>query len=103
MFTVYILYSAKLDLFYKGQTSNLDNRLMRHNSGYEKFTMKGIPWTLIWKTTKENRSQAVVLKKKLKNLGRIDTINFIQEYKLDVVGPNEHSFSIQIRHPDKIR
>ena len=38
MYTVYILYSPSLNQFYKGQTSNIDNRLIRHNSGYEKFT-----------------------------------------------------------------
>ncbi|MBP6512087.1 MAG: GIY-YIG nuclease family protein [Bacteroidia bacterium] len=47
MYYVYILYSISTGSFYKGQTSNLEERLKRHNSGSEKYTYKGIPWKLI--------------------------------------------------------
>ncbi|HHJ09368.1 MAG TPA: GIY-YIG nuclease family protein [Bacteroidetes bacterium] len=67
MFSVYILWSEKLQIYYIGQTSDLDKRLQRHNRGYEKFTRKGIPWMLVWSTKKSSRREAVQLERKLKN------------------------------------
>ncbi|MBM3186983.1 MAG: GIY-YIG nuclease family protein [Bacteroidetes bacterium] len=32
MFYTYILYSKKLNSFYKGETGNINDRLSRHNS-----------------------------------------------------------------------
>ncbi len=48
----------------------MEDRLNRHNSGYEKFTRKGVPWTLCWFTRKESRAASVALEQKLKNLSR---------------------------------
>ena len=79
-FTVYILYSKTIDLFYKGQTSDIEDRLKRHNHGTEKATSGGIPWELVWSTTKSTRSEALKLEKKLKNLSRERTIQFIKKY-----------------------
>jgi putative endonuclease len=47
-YSVYILYSSKLDRYYTGTTDDVERRLAEHNSGsYEKaFTQKGIPWVL---------------------------------------------------------
>ncbi len=89
MITVYILYSTKLDQFYKGQTSDLAKRIDRHNKGYEQFTSKGVPWKLLWCTEKEYRSQAINLESKLKNMGRKQTINFIIKYDEGIAGPDE--------------
>ncbi|MGE5671793.1 MAG: GIY-YIG nuclease family protein [Fibrobacterota bacterium] len=44
---VYILYSASLGKYYKGQTNDLQNRLYRHNNKQEKATSFGVPWTLV--------------------------------------------------------
>ena len=69
MFYVYILYSSAKSRFYIGQTNDLNDRLMRHNSGYEKFTKYGVPWKVIYKTKVETRSQAVKLEQKIKKRG----------------------------------
>ena len=74
MYYVYILYSEKKSQFYKGQTNDLADRLVRHNSGFEKATQDGLPWVLFWRTVKSTRSEAVVLERKLKNLSQKDTI-----------------------------
>ncbi|WP_340111342.1 GIY-YIG nuclease family protein [Maribellus mangrovi] len=79
-FTVYILYSLATDTYYKGQTSNLEDRLRRHNGGYEKATKRGIPWKLVWTATKKTRGEALKLEKKLKNLSRERTLEFIKKY-----------------------
>jgi|TARA_R110000737_G_scaffold182215_1_gene205636 putative endonuclease len=67
-FYVYILFSESIDKHYIGQTNNLENRLKRHNSGYEKFTKKGKPWIVKFSITLNSRSEAMRLEKKLKNL-----------------------------------
>ena len=67
----------------------MGNRILRHNSGYEKATKPGIPWILVWSTLKNNRSSATVLERKLKNLTRNRLINFMNKYSEDIVGPDE--------------
>jgi putative endonuclease len=85
---VYILYSPSIDSYYKGQTSDLVDRLKRHNSGHEKATKNGVPWTMVWNTTKESRVEALILERKLKNLSRERTIQFIDKYKVGVASPD---------------
>ena len=89
MFFVYILYSKSTEQFYKGQTDDLVNRIFRHNNGYEKFTKKGIPWTILWSTIKDERSESLKLEKKLKNLGKEETLKFMLKYDEGIAGPDE--------------
>ena len=56
MFFVYILYSEKIDSFYVGSTGNLEDRLIRHNTGRSTYTKRGMPWTLVYQ--KEYLSKA---------------------------------------------
>jgi len=65
---VYILYTAEFNKFYIGQTADVDQRLLRHNSGSEKATLPYRPWVLKWFTEKPSRAEAMQLEKKLKNL-----------------------------------
>jgi putative endonuclease len=85
---VYILYSESTGSYYKGQTQDIEERIIRHNNGYEKSTKKGIPWKLIWKTEKADRSSAMRLEKKLKNMTRSKLIDFINKYNERGVGPD---------------
>ena len=85
---VYILYSPSVDSFYKGQTSNIEDRIKRHNAAQEKATKNGIPWNLVWSTRKETRGEALILERKLKNLSRERTIDFITKYKDGVASPD---------------
>ena len=48
MWFTYILYSESIDKYYVGHTDDLNWRLERHNSGWGKFTKRGIPWTLAY-------------------------------------------------------
>jgi putative endonuclease len=80
MFFVYILYSEVHLRFYIGQTNNIDDRLLRHNSGKEKSTAPYKPWELLCSIIKETRSEAMILEKKLKNLNSEDLRKFIVKY-----------------------
>jgi putative endonuclease len=87
-YIVYIIYSESLDIYYKGQTNNLDDRIKRHNSLQEKSTCKGAPWILVWTTWKQSRSEAIILEQKLKNLSRKRLIDFIAKYAEGIAGPD---------------
>jgi putative endonuclease len=80
IFYVYILYSEFFQRYYIGQTNNLKIRLKRHNSGSEKATRPYRPWELIWYCEKPDRSSAMELELKLKNLNRARLIQFIKKY-----------------------
>lgn len=67
--TVYILYSDKLSKYYVGQTADINARLLRHNSAQVPSTKAGIPWKVITTFGVTNRSQAVLLEKKIKSRG----------------------------------
>ena len=56
---VYILYSSSHKRTYTGQTDNLENRLVVHNSGKVKSTKPFIPWILIHSESFSTRSEAM--------------------------------------------
>ncbi len=58
-YTVYILYSAKIDKFYVGYTNDIHRRLAEHNRKKGKFTDKGIPWKVVHTETFKNKKEAV--------------------------------------------
>ena len=77
---VYILYSIDFDRFYIGQSQNPLARLLYHNDGFETSTAPYRPWKLVLQLEKTNRSEAMVLEKKLKNLNRMKLLKFIEKY-----------------------
>jgi len=48
MYYVCMLKSKKLNKEYIGSTSDLRERIKRHNLGRSKFTSKGTPWELLY-------------------------------------------------------
>jgi putative endonuclease len=93
-YCVYILYSESTNRYYRGQTTDLMDRLRRHNSGMEKATRFGRPWHLVWSCIKDSRSEAVILEKKLKNLSRKKLEEFISKYSSDNAGPDAPTVSV---------
>ncbi|MGZ8554535.1 MAG: GIY-YIG nuclease family protein [Chitinophagaceae bacterium] len=69
VYKTYIIWSNSLQKFYVGSTNNLDDRVLRHNSGQGKFTSKGIPWILIWSYDCVDRKEAFNLEYKIKRRG----------------------------------
>jgi putative endonuclease len=93
---VYILYSKSTDQFYKGQTSDINERLSRHNGKRDVFTSKGVPWILLWKTEIVTRKEAMILEKKLKNLSGERLIIFMKKYSEGMIGHDEVPFLEQL-------
>lgn len=79
-FFVYILQSQVNNSFYKGSTDDLKRRFSEHNEGKSPSTKRYAPWNLVWYASKKNRSEALVLEKKLKNLSVERTIELINKY-----------------------
>jgi len=74
MFSVYILQSEQTGQYYFGQTNNLEARLERHQKNYVKSTKNKGPWTLVWTTVAQSRSEAMRLEKKLKGFKKRERI-----------------------------
>jgi putative endonuclease len=88
---VYILRSISFDRFYIGKTSDINERLKRHNAGREKSTKPYLPWQIIYLSEALSGSEASVLERKLKNLkSRKRVLHFIQEQESQrVTGPEK--------------
>lgn len=69
MMLVYILFSDKISRYYVGQTSDIEDRLKRHNSGRVNSTKYGMPWKVVLHLKVSNRSEAMALKTKIKKRG----------------------------------
>ncbi len=59
------------------------DRLHRHNSGYEKFTSKGVPWVLIRQFEFSTRSEAYNLEIRIKKRG---VKRFLIDNQIDLPG-----------------
>ena len=69
MCTVYILYSNVSSRYDVGQTSDINQRLERHNQGRVKSTKHGIPWEVVLQLDVLTRSEAMILEKQIKKRG----------------------------------
>ena len=66
-FYVYVLRSLKDGRYYIGQTSDLDQRLKRHNTNTGRYTKNKGPFVLIYKEEFISRSEAMRREKFLKS------------------------------------
>lgn len=66
-YTVYIIYSEKLNKYYTGSCENFSIRLSQHNDGRNKSTKGGVPWitkhTETYNTLTEARSREAYIKR----------------------------------------
>ena len=77
MYTVYILYSERINKYYIGSSSNVQERLRKHNNASKGFTNKGRPWLLVYTEEFENKAGASAREtqlKKWKNRVRLETL-----------------------------
>jgi putative endonuclease len=68
MWYTYILYSKIIDKYYTGVTDDLEWRLERHNSGWGKYTRKGIPWTIVYTEEYSNKGEALKRERYIKRM-----------------------------------
>ena len=67
MYWVYAISSIKRNYIYIGLTSDLDERISKHNNGYERTTKAYLPFRLIYSEKLNTRYEARVREKYLKS------------------------------------
>lgn len=67
MFTVYVIKSKNRNYLYVGLTKNLQDRLKRHNNGWEKTTKPYKPFKLVYTEEFKTRTEARLREKELKS------------------------------------
>src|SRR5690606_26772672 len=67
MYSVYILYSLALDRYYVGMTSNIQQRLKKHNANSKGFTKKANDWTVKYIEKYNNKNDAEQRERKIKS------------------------------------
>lgn len=65
-YLVYVLESEVDGRLYKGHTSDIDKRIIEHNSGKTKSTKGYKPWRLVYFEEFDTREEAVLREKYLK-------------------------------------
>ncbi|NOS85373.1 MAG: GIY-YIG nuclease family protein [Ignavibacteria bacterium] len=63
----YIIQSESTKRLYIGQTNNIHNRLLQHNSDISPSTKNKGPWKILFAKGFESRTEAILLEKKLKS------------------------------------
>lgn len=67
MYWVYVLYSTKFEKIYIGYTSDLEQRILSHNSLAKKgYTIKYRPWELIHTEVYQTKKDALLRERQLK-------------------------------------
>ncbi len=79
MFYVYIIYSAVKDVYYKGFTTDLEKRLLKHNSGESNYTSSVSDWVLVYSKEFETKTEALKEEKRLKRLNRLSIESLIKK------------------------
>jgi putative endonuclease len=77
MYTVYIIYSQKIDKYYIGFSSNVPERLCKHNRNSKGFSNIGKPWVLVYQESFKNKKDAMTREsqlKKWKNRERLESL-----------------------------
>jgi putative endonuclease len=70
MYYIYIIYSKDFDVYYKGFSENVAQRLLYHNENRSRYTSnKGI-WELVYSKAFETKKEALVEELRLKKLNR---------------------------------
>ena len=82
MYSVYILYSQKLDVFYKGFTSNIESRIDSHLQSKSPFTSKTNDWVLVYENKFETKREALIEEKRIKKLNRKSLLVLIGKDKV---------------------
>ncbi|MES2863360.1 MAG: GIY-YIG nuclease family protein [Bacteroidota bacterium] len=66
-FIVYILFSSTKDKFYIGFTSNLEERVIRHNQKSKGFTVNTNDWKIVYTETYLIKPEALARDKQIKS------------------------------------
>jgi putative endonuclease len=66
MYYFYIIYSQAADKFYIGHTSNIDERLIKHNAHHKGFTGKLSDWEVVYSEIYQSKIEAYARERQIK-------------------------------------
>jgi len=81
MFYVYVIFSPSTGLYYKGFTTQPEQRLQEHNSGRSHYTSNKGPWELVYLESFELKRDALIREKLLKRYNTESLKRLIEQYK----------------------
>jgi putative endonuclease len=67
MYYVYIIYSKNFDIYYKGFSENVAQRLLDHNENRSKYTSNKEIWELVYSKAFGTKKEALVEELRLKD------------------------------------
>jgi putative endonuclease len=67
MYYVYIIKSQTRGRYYIGYTSDLNQRILAHNSGKNTSTRYGVPWILVHSEKYKDKKSAWLRERKIKS------------------------------------
>ena len=71
---VYIIYSISINKYYIGITSNLDQRIRKHNSNHKGFTGRANDWELKYSENYDSKNEAKRREEQIKSWKSRDAI-----------------------------
>ena len=82
MYCVYIIYSKSIDSYYIGETIEIDERIVKHNSGFYEasYTKQSNDWCLFHKIDCKNRKQARLIEAHIKKMKSKVYIQNLKKY-----------------------
>ena len=66
MFYIYIIYSEKVNKYYVGQTENIEERMISHNSSISKYTSISDDWNLVYTESFDTINEAIQRENEIK-------------------------------------
>ena len=83
MFYTYIIFSKSLQVYYKGYSADLTQRLEKHNGGNSTYTSKANDWEMVYWKSFLTKKEALIEEKRLKKLNVNSLQKLISEFKKD--------------------
>lgn len=82
MFSVYIIFSPKLNRFYTGTTDNVERRLNEHNNKLrtDAFSSRGIPWEIFFTIDDLESKHAYAIEAHIKRMKSTTFIRNLKKY-----------------------
>jgi len=81
MFYIYIIYSKAFDVYYKGFSEDIAQRLLYHNENRSRYTSNKGPWELVYSKAYETKKEALIEELRLKKLNRKSIQSLILDQK----------------------
>jgi putative endonuclease len=70
MFYVYIIYSERFDVYYKGITEDPARRLSEHNEDKSRYTAGKGHWEIVYLNNFTDKRDALIEERRIKSLNR---------------------------------